>query len=64
MFDFKKSERMKTDASDLVIGACFNQLYENMWHSVAYYFRKLSSAKQNYDIHNKELLAIVAALKA
>jgi hypothetical protein len=64
MFDLKKSERMKTDALDLVIDACFNQLYEDMWHSVTYYFRKLSLAKQNYDIHDKKLLAIVVALKA
>jgi hypothetical protein len=64
MFDSKKLERMKTDASDLVIDACFNQLYEDMWHSVTYYFRKLLLAKQNYDIHDKKLLAIVAVLKA
>jgi hypothetical protein len=55
---------MKIDASNLAIDACFSQLYEDMWHSVAYYFRKLSSAKQNYDIHDKKLLAIIAALKA
>jgi len=64
MFDFKKLEWMKTDASDLVIDACFNQLYEDMWHLVTYYFRKLLLAKQNYDIHDKKLLAIVAALEA
>ncbi len=64
MFDPKKLGRMKIDASNLVIDACFNQLYEGMWHPVAYYFRKLSPAKQNYDIHDKELLAIVAALEA
>jgi len=64
MFDFKKSERMKIDASNLVIDACFSQSYEGMWHPVAYYFRKLSSAEQNYDIHDKKLLAIVAALEA
>jgi len=64
MFDFKKSERMKIDALNLVIDACFSQLYEGMWHLVAYYFRKLSLAKQNYDIHDKKLLAIIAALKA
>jgi len=63
MFDLKRSERMKIDASDLVIDACFSQLYEGMWHSVTYYSRKLSSAKQNYDIHDKKLLAIVAALE-
>jgi len=30
---------------------------------VTYYFRKLLLAKQNYDIHDKKLLAIIAALK-
>jgi len=64
MFDSKKLERMKTNALDLAIDACFSQLYEGMWHPVAYYFRKLLLAKQNYDIHDKELLAIVAALEA
>jgi hypothetical protein len=64
MFDSKRPERMKIDASDLVINACFSQLYEGMWHPVTYYSRKLSSAKQNYDIHDKKLLAIVAALEA
>jgi hypothetical protein len=30
---------------------------------VAFYFRKISPAEANYDIHNKELLAIVAAFQ-
>jgi hypothetical protein len=64
MFDFKKLEWMKTNASDLAIDACFSQLYEGMWHLVTYYFRKLLLAKQNYDIHDKKLLAIVAVLKS
>jgi len=64
MFDPKKSRRMKIDALDLAIDACFSQLYEGMWHLVTYYFRKLSLAKQNYDIHDKKLLAIVVALEA
>ncbi len=55
---------MEIDALDLAIDACFSQSYEGMWHPVAYYSRKLSPAKQNYDIHDKELLAIVAALEA
>ncbi len=64
MFDPRKSRRMKTNASNLAIDACFNQLYEGMWHPMAYYSRKLSPAEQNYDIHDKELLAIVAALES
>ena len=63
IFDPKKLSRMETDASDLAIGACWMQEYNSKWHLVAYMSRKLSLAEQNYDIYNKELLAIVAALE-
>ena len=63
MFDTKKPSRIETDASDLAIGACLTQEYEGKWHPVVYMSRKLSPAEQNYDIHDKELLAIVAALE-
>ena len=63
MFDTEKLSRIETDASDLAIGACLIQEYEGKWHPVVYILRKLSPAKQNYDIYNKELLAIVAALE-
>jgi len=64
MFDPKKLGQMEIDASNLVIDACFSQLYEGMWHLVTYYSRKLLPTEQNYDIHDKELLAIVVALEA
>ena len=54
---------METDALDLAIGACWIQKHNSRWHPVAYISRKLSPAEQNYDIYNKELLAIVAALE-
>ena len=63
MFDTEKSVRLKIDASDLVIEACINQKHDDKWHSIAYLSRKLSSAEQNYDIHDKELLAIVISLE-
>jgi len=63
LFDPKKTIRIETDASDLAIGACLCQEYDKKWQPVAYYSRKLSPAEQNYDIHDKELLAIVAALQ-
>ena len=63
MFDLKKPLRMETDALDLAIGAYWMQEYNSRWHLVAYMLRKLSPAEQNYDIYNKELLAIVAALE-
>ena len=63
MFNSKKRIRIEINASNLIIGACLNQEIEGKQHLVAYFSRKLSSTKQNYDIHDKELLAIVASLK-
>jgi hypothetical protein len=63
MFDSNKSIQIETNASDLTINACLNQKYESKWHSMTYYSRKLSSTEQNYDIHDKKLLIIIASLK-
>ena len=63
IFDTEKLSRIETDALDLAIGACLIQEYKGKWHLVVYISRKLSLAEQNYDIYNKELLAIVAALE-
>ena len=63
MFNSKKSIRMKTNASNLVIDACLNQENEGKQHLVAYFSRKLSSTEQNYDIHDKKLLAIIIFLE-
>ena len=63
MFDTKKPSRIKSNASDLAIGTYLIQEHEGKQHPVAYISRKLSPAEQNYDIYNKELLAIVAALE-
>lgn len=63
MFDTHKPIHLETDASDLAIGACLTQEHDGKRHPVAYYSRKMSTAEQNYDIHDKELLAIVASLE-
>ena len=63
MFDDKKPIQIKTDASNLAIGVCFSQKYNKQWHPIAYLLRKFSSAKQNYDVHDKKLLAIIVSLK-
>jgi hypothetical protein len=59
MYDLRLLNKIEIDASNLAIDACFNQEHENMWHSITYLSRKLLSIEQNYDIHDKELLAIV-----
>ena len=63
MFNSKKSIRIKTYALNLIIDACLNQENEDKQHFVTYFSRKLSPIKQNYDIHDKELLAIIISLE-
>ena len=62
-FQVNQPAKIKTDASDLAIGACLCQQKDSKWHPVAYYLRKMTVLEQNYDIYNKELLAVVEALK-
>jgi hypothetical protein len=62
-FDSSKKTKIETDASDFAIGACLSQQYDDRWHPVAYHSRSLSPAEGNYDIYDKELLAIVDAFK-
>ena len=63
MIDITKTIRIETNASNLTLNACLNQKYEGKYHSMIYYFKKLFSTKQNYDIANKELLIIIVALQ-
>jgi hypothetical protein len=63
IFDPKKPIQIETDASDYALGACLTQEHDGKRYPIAYYSRQMSPAEQNYDIHDKELLAIVAALR-
>ena len=63
-FDSQKSIRIETNVLNLIIKICFNQKHENKWHSMIYFFKKFSLTKQNYDIHDKKLLAIITILKS
>ena len=63
-FDAQKPVIIETDASDFAIGAVLSQRdQENRLHPVAFHSRKFSPAEINYEIHDKELLAIVDAFK-
>ncbi|SYW86571.1 uncharacterized protein UHO2_04068 [Ustilago hordei] len=61
-FDYHLPTRLKTDASDFAIAGVLKQEHEGRWHPVAFYSRKMSSAEKNYEIHDKELLAVVTCL--
>jgi len=52
---------VETDASDYALDCFLSQFHSKRLHHVAFHSRKLSPAEQNYDIHDKELLAIIVA---
>lgn len=63
-FDPEKTITVETDASDYAVGACLSQPdQDKKLHPVAFYSRTMSPAELNYDIHDKELLAIITAFQ-
>jgi hypothetical protein len=63
-FPPEKPTVVESDASDFAPGAVLLQIQETKrLHPVAYRSRKLKPAEINYDVHDKEMLAIVTAFK-
>jgi len=54
---------VETDASDFALGCVLAQFKDKRLHPVAFHSRKLSDGERNYEIHDKELLAILEAFK-
>jgi len=55
---------VETDASDYVLAAILSIVNkENVVHLVTFHSHTFTAAKLNYDIHDKELLAIFEAFK-
>jgi hypothetical protein len=51
---------METDASDFAIAAILSQMDdEGKWRPVAFLSRSLNDAERNYEIYDKEMLAIM-----
>jgi hypothetical protein len=63
-YNFNKSCTIETDASDFAIAVVLSQEdIDGSLHPVAYYSRQLLPAEINYDVGEKELLAIVEGFK-
>src|SRR5258705_224351 len=63
-FDHEREVIIETDASDYVSAGVLSQRDdEGVLHPVAYYSKKHSPAECNYDIYEKELMAIIKALE-
>ena len=56
---------IETDASDFAIGTILSQLQpaDNDIHPIAFHSRTMAPAERNYDIYDKELLAIVESFQ-
>ena len=64
IFNLVKKIIVETDLLDKAIGAEISQPdKKERIYLVAFYSRKLTPAELNYNIHDKKLLAIVAAFK-
>ena len=55
--------QLETDASDGVVVGVLTQQHGKDWHPVAFYSKSMSDAEWNYEIHDKEMLAIIQALQ-
>jgi len=63
-FDHDREVFIETDASDYVSAGVLSQHDEDgVLHPVAYVSKKHSPAKCNYDIYDKELMAVIKALE-
>lgn len=62
-YDPDREAILETDASDWGEAAVLSQLFDDgLLHPVAYHSRKFNEAEVNYEIYDKEMLAIVDAL--
>jgi len=57
--------QIKVDSSDFTTEAVLSQqsMIDRKWHPVAFYSKSLSSVEQNYEIHDKKMLAIIRVLE-
>ena len=57
--------RIEADSSDFATGAVLSQVCptDGKWHPVAFFSKSLSPVERNYEIHNKEMLAIIRTLQ-
>ena len=62
--DLDKKMRMKVDMSDYAIGNMLSMEYKDgRWKPVAFLSKSLNETERNYEIHDKEMLAIIRRLE-
>ena len=62
--DLDKELRVEADASNFATGdVLFIKCEDGKWRPVAYIFKSLNETEQNYEIHDKEMLAVIYCLE-
>ena len=57
--------QIEADSSGFTTGAVLSQqsTTDGKWHPIVFYSKSLSSVERNYEIHDKQMLAIICALE-
>lgn len=64
IWDPNRPTRIETDASGFATGGTLSQkLDDGLWHPIAYRSASMQPAERNYEIYDREMLAIIEALK-
>ena len=63
--DLDKEFRVEADASNFATGGVlFIKCEDGKWRPVAYISKSLNETEHNYEIHDKEMLAVIRYLEA
>ena len=64
VLDLDKKMRIEVDALDYAIGGIlFMECKDGRWRPVAFLLKSLNVTEKNYEIHNKEMLAVIRGLE-
>jgi hypothetical protein len=63
--DNSKAFRVEADSSNFATGGVLSQQSSDdlKWHPIMFYSKSLNVVKRNYEIHNKEMLAVMRSLE-
>lgn len=65
MWDYDRPTRMETDASGFATGGVLEQKQDDgLWHPIAFLSEGMTETERNYEIYDRELMAIIRALDA
>jgi len=63
--DINREMRVEADASDYAMGGVLlTKCEDGKWRLVAFISKSLNTTEQNYEIHDKEMLAVISCLEA